>query len=111
MSRIVTALAAAWLLAACMPMQWVKADATPEQLNQDAFRCQQEAWQEARLRSWYYQPIGPAVIHDSSGRRIFLGPSAPMAGPFGDSFLEESRLAQFCMQAKGYRLAPLEKLP
>jgi hypothetical protein len=29
-------------------------------------------------------------------------------GPFGDAYIEESRLAHFCMRAKGYELAPIK---
>jgi hypothetical protein len=29
-------------------------------------------------------------------------------GPFGDTFIEESRLTHFCMRAKGYDLAPVD---
>ncbi len=41
------AILAAALAAACTPMQWVKQDATPEQLREDSIQCQQDAWLEA----------------------------------------------------------------
>lgn len=93
--------------AACAPMQWVKEDATPAQFQQDSVECQQDAWREARMRYWYYQPFGPWAFHDPIGRRFFGWPG-PWADPFGDPYLEEGRLAQFCMRAKGYRLVPAE---
>jgi hypothetical protein len=96
------------LLAACTPMQWVKADATPEQLNEDSIRCQQDAWREARLRTWYYRPMGPSVVQDATGRRIVVSPMGAY-DPFGDPFMEESRLAHSCMRAKGYELVPVPK--
>jgi hypothetical protein len=48
-----------------------------------------------------------APFRDASGRRFF-GPYGPYADPFGDPFLEEGRLTQFCMRSKGYELLPLE---
>jgi hypothetical protein len=88
-------------------MQWVKADATPEQLDQDSIQCQQDAWREARFRAWYYRPLVPTVLVDRAGRR-FLSYGGTLPDPFGDPFLEESRLANFCMRSKGYELVPLE---
>jgi hypothetical protein len=98
---LAAALGAALICAGCTPMEWVKPDATPEEQEQDAIACQQAAWHEARMRSWYYRPfpVGP-------GRRSFYGPFGPYGDPFGDPFMEEARLARFCMQSKGYELVP-----
>jgi hypothetical protein len=101
--------AAAGALAACTPMQWVREDATPEQLQEDSIHCQQEAWREARMRSWYYRPIAPPLIRDASGRRFLAWPYGPYNDPFGDPYLEEARLAHFCMRSKGYELQPVDK--
>jgi hypothetical protein len=91
-------------------MEWVKPDASPEEANQDAMICQQEAWREARLRSWYYRPIGPMVARDAAGRPFVSWPAGAFGGPFDDPFMEEGRLAQFCMRAKGYELVPSDKV-
>jgi len=99
---------AALLLAGCTSMQWIKADTTPEQMNQDAIQCQQYAWREARLSSWYSRPVGPIVVHDAAGRAFVAWPGGPFGGPFSDPFMEEGRLAQFCMRSKGYELVPVE---
>jgi hypothetical protein len=82
-------------------MEWVKADATPEEQQQDSIACQQAAWHEARMRAWYYRPFpgGP-------GRRFYYGPFGPYGDPFSDPFMEEARLTRFCMQSKGYELVP-----
>jgi hypothetical protein len=88
-------------------MQWVKPDATAEQLRQDAAFCQREAWREARMRSWYHRPFAPIPFRDAAGRTIFVPGS--YGDPFGDPFLDESRLAQFCMRSKGYELQPVNK--
>lgn len=90
-------------------MQWVRPDASPEQLTNDARHCQQEAWREARLGAWHSRPMTPIPYRDASGRVYFARPFDPWGGPFGDPWLEENRLAQFCMRSKGYELRPVEK--
>jgi hypothetical protein len=96
------------LASGCAPMRWVKADATPEQIDQDAVQCQQDAWREAQLNTWYSRPIGPIVAHDAAGRAFVAWPGGPFADPFSDPFMEEGRLAHFCMRSKGYELVPAE---
>jgi hypothetical protein len=89
-------------------MQWVKQDADAHQLNQDAAQCRQEAWREARWRGFFARPFGPTMLYDARGRRFFTWPYSRFGDPFGDEFMEESRLAHFCMRAKGYQLVPVE---
>jgi hypothetical protein len=96
------AVTAAALAAACTPLQWVKPEATAEQSREDAIQCQQDAWREARSRSWFYRPLG----HDP---RCLGSPSGLCGDPFWDPYFEESRLTQFCMRGKGYTLQPVEK--
>jgi hypothetical protein len=108
-ARILLLLAAATLAAACTPLHWVKPDATPEQLQNDSAQCHQDAWREAQLRSWYYRPLGPYMTRDALGRPFLAWPYRAYGDPFGDPFLEEARLAQFCMRNKGYELKPVEK--
>ena len=91
-------------------MQWVKPDATPEQLSRDMAQCQQDAWREAQFRTWLYRPIGPTMVQDAQGRRFFVWPSSPFGDPFSDQLMEEARLASFCMRSKGYELAPAETI-
>ena len=100
------ALALIFLAAGCTPFQWVRQGATPEELDQDMGYCQQEAWREAQWRTFMYRPFGPTVFTDGRGRR-FVWPNSPFGNPFGDPFMEESRLANFCMRAKGYELEPV----
>jgi hypothetical protein len=89
-------------------MQWVKRDAGPEQVRQDEVYCQREAWREASWRAWFYRPFGPTMIRDAEGRPFLAWPYSPFGDPFGDRFMEESRLATFCMRAKGYELVPVK---
>jgi hypothetical protein len=93
--------------AACTPMQWHKPDVTAEQLRADEEECRSRAWREASLHAWQYQSVwGPAFARDPYGRGVTVWPSGPMMDPYGYQMLEENRLTQFCMEAKGYRLAP-----
>ncbi len=96
-------------VAACAPMQWVKEDASPAELQADMAACRQAAWRESWFRSWHYRPITPLLIRDAMGRPFYLWPHGPFYDPFYDPFLEESRLTQFCMESKGYRLVPVGK--
>jgi hypothetical protein len=92
------------LVAACTPMQWVRADADATQAQTDSKDCQMQAWQEARWRAYPYAGV-PYMYRDPFGRP-FLGSYSPFWDPFGDRFMEESRLTNFCMRAKGYDLQP-----
>jgi hypothetical protein len=94
----------AFLVAACTPMEWVRPDAPPEQAQADSQQCQMAAWQEARWRALEYRSMwGPAFYYDRFGRAV----PAPLAfNPFADPYMEEQRLANFCMRAKGYELLP-----
>lgn len=98
------------LAAGCTPLQWVRQDAGPAQLEQDLTLCQRQAWREASWRSWFYRPLGPTVIQDLRGRPVLIWPYSPFGDPFGERFFEEARLADFCMRAKGYELVPADKI-
>ena len=104
-------LLAAFLLviAACTPMEWVRSDVTPAEAEADARLCEEQAWREASWRySGHYGAFGPWAYRDAFGRRI-VGWPGYFGDPFGDRFMEEQRLTNFCMRAKGYELAPAEK--
>jgi hypothetical protein len=106
MPRLI-ALLAPLLVVGCTPMAWTRTGATPDDLRQDVAFCRQEAWREAQWRSFLYRPFGGTTVVDSRGRHIFV-PYTPFGDPFGDRFFEESRLAHFCMRAKGYELVPID---
>ena len=90
--------------AACTPMQWVKEDADPTQAQADSQDCQMQAWQEARWRAYEYRALyGPTFYRDGLGR-TFVVPRPYDA--FADPYMEEQRLAHFCMRARGYDLQP-----
>ena len=102
-------LAAAVLLFAnaCAPMEWARPGADTTQVQADLQQCQQDAWHEARVRSFHYGAFGPMMYRDAFGRRVYAG--GPFSDPWGDRFMEEARLAQFCMRTKGYELRELPK--
>ena len=91
-------------------MQWMQGGAVPDAaaLEKDSAECRQQAWQEAQYRYWSYPYFGPFLTRDVSGRHFVGYPYRPYAYPFGDPFLEEARLTQFCMRNKGYELVPVE---
>ena len=92
------------LVAACTPMAWVKPDADPQQAQADSQECQMQAWQEARWRSLEYRAmLGPLFYTDRLGRAVVM---ARPYDAFADPYMEEQRLAHFCMRAKGYDLQP-----
>ena len=98
---------AALVLAAagCAPMKWIKPDATPEQLAADTQQCEQAAWSEANYYYMGYRPFGPWLYRGGP----FFHPVGPFYDLYYDRTMEEQRLANFCMRAKGYELAPVAK--
>lgn len=91
-------------LAACAPMHWSKPDAATEQIARDQEECRNLAWREANVRGALYSPVAPVFARDSMGRGAMIWPSGAVVDPFGYQIIEENRLAQFCMEAKGYTL-------
>jgi hypothetical protein len=100
----------ATVLAACAETQWTRPDFSPAQAVQDETACQEQAEREASLRpsglygslSRYY---GPNV--QPYGRTRWI--SAP--GPLFDvdpmpRLLEQMRIEDQCMRAKGYERRP-----
>jgi hypothetical protein len=100
--RIVIAIAvAAASLTACTPMQWVKADAAADQVRGDEQACRLAAAREASDHGYWYQHRMQPVV-GAPGQVIW--PSGAFVDPYAQQFLDENRLAQFCMESKGYQL-------
>ena len=53
--------------------------------------------------------MGPVFVRDLAGGGYFVWPSTPLADPYGYQLMEENRLTQFCLEAKGYALVPAPK--
>jgi hypothetical protein len=86
MSRPFLSLVLALLACACSTSQWVQEGVTAEGADRDLIDCQRWAGREATLRA-----------------EGFYGPTPPV--PHGYRVLDEARLADFCMRAKGYERA------
>jgi hypothetical protein len=98
------------LACGCTPMQWYREDASLEQFQSDERECRNAAWREANYHAWHYQSmLGPAVARDATGRPFVVYPASPLVDPYGYQMMEESRLTQFCMEAKGYKLVPVPR--
>lgn len=97
------------LLGACTSMQWAKPEASGEQIARDEQECRQAAWREASARYWFHQPFAPVFVPHPRGGGFFAWPTGALVDPYGNQLLEESRLTQFCMESKGYRLQPAPK--
>ena len=95
-------------LTACTPMQWARTDATPQQTEADEMQCQQDAWREVNNYYLGYRAFGPWMYRHALGGP-FYHPIGPFFDPYSDRHMEEQRLANFCMRAKGYDLAPAGK--
>lgn len=95
-------------LLGCTPTQWTRSDFSPAQAEQDQLACEREAEREVSLRavgfygslSQYYGPN-----YQPYGRNRWLGAPGPLFDfdPVGRRMLEEGRLADSCMRAKGYQ--------
>jgi hypothetical protein len=97
------------LLGACTPMQWVKPDTAMDQIGRDDKECRNLAWREANTRPYYYNAMTPVFTRDAMGRGMFIWNNGAVVDPFAYQMLEENRLHQFCMEAKGYSLVPMKE--
>ena len=86
-------------------MEWAKPDATPEQLAVDTQQCEQEAWRQVNYTYAGYTAFGPWLFRGDPLNH----PVGPFFDPYYDRTMEQQRLANFCMRAKGYDLAPVTK--
>lgn len=82
-------------------MQWVKPDAVAEEVRSDEQACRLAAAREASYHGYGYQHrMQPVVV--APGQVIW--PFGAFVDPYAQQFLDENRLAQFCMESKGYEL-------
>lgn len=99
------------LLAGCASVEWTKPGATAEEFAVDSKQCQEDAWREANWlyldRTYLYG--GRWIYPDPLGRPLVGYPGAPFGDPFGERYIHEARLTDFCMRAKGYELTQVQK--
>lgn len=88
-------------LSACTPMEWVKPDAGVEVVRSDEQACRLAAARDASDYSYgSEQRMQPVVV--APGQVIW--PSGAFVDPYAQRLLDENRLAQSCMESKGYQL-------
>ena len=85
-------------------MQWSKPDASAEQVVRDQGECRDLALREANVRGSLYHPVAPVFAPGSMDRGAMILPSGAYVDPFGYQIMEEDRLAQVCMESRGYSL-------
>ena len=91
------------LLMACDTPRWVRQDASAEQADQDDIDCQRQAAREASLRAGgFYGPSYYGPYRWPSGRSAASRPDTGF-DPYGYRTLDEARLTDLCMRAKGYQ--------
>ena len=93
----------------CAPMQWARPDASPEQVQADAQQCSEGAWRQVNSDYLAYRAFGPWMSRDAFDQPFVFHPVGPFYDPYTDRHMEEQRLANLCMRAKGYDLAPERK--
>ena len=94
--------AAVLALVACAEQPWSKDDASAEQMQKDKVACEEQAYREVQKRYASLPTMGPALMSDSTARRLNSYPSGPFADVYGTQLQEESRLTRACMREKGY---------
>ena len=105
---VAISLGSAFLLAGCASPQWTRSDSSPAQGEQDQLACQQQAKREVSLQPYgFYGSLSELYGQNSQpqGRGMARGIGA--AGPMFDidpvhRMLEEDRIADACMRARGY---------
>jgi len=103
MPRPLVFMIAALLCACSTAPRWVRPDASPEQADRDDVECQRMAAREvSTLAGGYYGPgyYAPYAYGPYSRRAVSRpDPSQPSAY----RALEEARLTDLCMRARGYQ--------
>src|SRR5262249_11999398 len=107
MMRILAVLLTVAALGACTPMRWEHPQYGLAGAQEDLATCNQsaraEAWQyQSSVRAQMWEPA--RYYRNSSGRFVY--------DPWSnyrryDPWMDESRLANFCMRNKGYQLVPV----
>ena len=91
------------LLAACDTPRWARQDASAAQADQDDIDCQRQAAREASLRAGgFYGPSYYGPYRSPVGRSAASRPDTGF-DPYGYRTLDEARLTDLCMRAKGYQ--------
>ena len=103
MNRRLGCMILAVALCGCAGQQWVRQGATPEQADKDIVDCQRWATNEATARAGGF--YGPSYYGPYYSHRAITRPDTGF-DPYGYRQLDEARLGDSCMRAKGYQRAP-----
>ena len=109
MTRLLSLVLLAVVLAACNTTHWVRPDTAPEQADQDDMDCQRWAAREVSAMAagfygpgyygpGYYGPYGYGLYH-----RGITRPDAGVPDAYGYRVRDEAGLHNLCMRAKGYQ--------
>jgi hypothetical protein len=95
----------------CASVAWTKPGVTEEEFAADSRQCQADAWQEANWMSLDRTSMygGRWTYPDPLGRPLMGYPYAPFGDPLAERYVQEVRLAEFCMRSKGYELTKVDK--
>ena len=110
---VTISLGAAFLLGGCASLQWTRPDLSLAQVEQDELACQEQAERELSLHAAGFRG-SPSELYGQNFQPIGRSPRQWMGAP-GPMFdidpvrrmLEEDRIADACMRARGYRLTKL----
>jgi hypothetical protein len=105
---IVLALALAPLaLAGCSPTQWVHPDKGVANLEQDQAECSRLARNQSQQYAAASSPWPTTSRPYREGGGVAQSDDTMASAARRDPYLDEARLANDCMQARGYRLMPV----
>ena len=99
--RFIATFLLALTLGACTSMQWSRENISSDELRRDQAECQQAAQREASARYGFYRPVEPMFVGGPGGG--FTWSSGSLVDPYGYQMLDEYRLADSCMEARGYK--------
>jgi len=103
MNRYLASIVFALVLCGCAAQPWVRQDASVAQADKDTVGCQRQAANEASLRAGGF--YGPSYYGPFYSRRAMSHADRGW-DPYGNRQLDEARLTDLCMRAKGYQRAP-----
>lgn len=108
--RLLPSIALLALLAGCgPPLVWDRPQTSDAIVHADVQDCRRMARQQAFAETWPGPSFRGFPARGYYDRRPGYFYHDPFAKPFFEREARESSLHDFCMRARGYRLAPLEQ--
>jgi hypothetical protein len=94
------------LLGACAPVQWQHASLGMAPSEAEVGECNRSAYLEAERQAFFYG-FGYGFARPRYAGRPYYAPWPRYS--YGDRFLLERDLFDYCMRAKGYELVPVQQ--